>query len=52
MDDNKRTELIRSGWEIHRAVEERYLDHPAVTLNEAVKKPALQAGPRAHDHYF
>jgi predicted dehydrogenase len=30
MNDNKRTELIRSGWEIHRAVEESYLDHPAV----------------------
>jgi hypothetical protein len=28
MDENKRTELIRSAWEIHRAVEEGYLRHP------------------------
>jgi hypothetical protein len=28
MDENKRTELIRSAWEIHRAVEESYLCHP------------------------
>lgn len=29
MDDNKRNELVRMGWEIHGAVEESYLRHPA-----------------------
>ena len=29
MDENKRTELILSAWEIHRAVEESYLSHSA-----------------------
>ncbi|QOL51574.1 hypothetical protein [Massilia litorea] len=29
MDDSKRNELLRMGWEIHAAVEEAYLLHPA-----------------------
>lgn len=29
MDDNKRLACIRSAWDIHQAVEESYLQHPA-----------------------
>ena len=29
MDDHKRNALARSGWEIHAAVEDAYLRHPA-----------------------
>ena len=29
MDDNKRNELTRMAWEIHGAVEDSYLRHPA-----------------------
>jgi hypothetical protein len=29
MDDGTRSELIRTGWAIHGAVEEAYRDHPA-----------------------
>jgi hypothetical protein len=29
MDDNKRHELLRMGWDIHGAVEEGYRQHPA-----------------------
>ena len=29
MDDSRRTELMRMGWEIHGAVEEAYLADPA-----------------------
>ena len=29
MDENKRNELVRMGWEIHGAVEESYHAHPA-----------------------
>jgi hypothetical protein len=29
MDEQKRSELTRMGWEIHGAVEEAYLRHPA-----------------------
>jgi hypothetical protein len=29
MDDQKRNELARMGWDIHGAVEDAYLSHPA-----------------------
>ena len=29
MDDSRRSELVRMGWEIHGAVEAAYLAHPA-----------------------
>ena len=41
MDDAKRTELIRMGWEIHRVVEESYLSH----------SPA-QEGDSSTDHWM
>lgn len=34
MDENKRNELVQLGWEIHRAVEESYLRHPAIRGRE------------------
>lgn len=29
MDDNKRSELVRMGWDIHGVVEDSYRQHPA-----------------------
>jgi hypothetical protein len=31
MDENKRSELIQTAWEMHRAVEESYLGHSATS---------------------
>lgn len=35
MDESKRAEIIRMGWEIHGVVEESYLRHPATRGGDA-----------------
>ncbi|WP_426207452.1 hypothetical protein [Massilia sp. TWP1-3-3] len=34
MDEKKRHELIQTGWEMHSAVEEAYLRHPATRQDQ------------------